>query len=201
MKLFWPCHPQIKKPQFLPMTLPIPRKKIALLAYRLIFVPRLTKWGRGTIEFAIVCPSVRSLFWPCHPQIKKPQFLPMTLPIPRKEIALVAYWLIFVPRLTKWGNYWIRHRLSVCLFASNNSKSFCQNLISTQSFYLIEKNLTYFKPGKHVNYVLMVKSRSFPTLRHFHSCTMYIYVHSLLRVHCTSKNTPMTFLISARSVI
>ncbi len=24
-----------------------------------IFVPRLTKWGRGTIEFAIVCPSVR----------------------------------------------------------------------------------------------------------------------------------------------
>ena len=26
-----------------------------------IFVPRLTKWGRGTIEFASVCPSVRSL--------------------------------------------------------------------------------------------------------------------------------------------
>ncbi len=29
-----------------------------------IFVPRLTKWGRGTIEFAIVCPSVCSYQMP-----------------------------------------------------------------------------------------------------------------------------------------
>ncbi len=29
------------------------------LLWIILIVPRLTKWGRGTIEFAIVCPFVR----------------------------------------------------------------------------------------------------------------------------------------------
>ncbi len=33
-----------------------------------LVVPRLTKWGRGTIEFTIVCPSVRPSF--CSHQIE-----------------------------------------------------------------------------------------------------------------------------------
>ncbi len=79
---------------------------------RTIFVPRLTKWGRGTIEFAIVRPSVR-------PSVRSHQITRKVLPfhilhwsfwdtlrIPTDQVALARHSGVQVPVISRHGITW-----------------------------------------------------------------------------------------------
>ncbi len=101
------------------------KKKNSLCFY--FFVPRLTKWGRGTIEFATVCPSICSL---C--QQKRIHTITLTCQIGwittirsrRGTLELHVHWFVLHAQKTK--EFLVKNLITfygICCFTRRKSPS------------------------------------------------------------------------------